>query len=88
MAHLDTMSNTKLLGLPSTETWTPDYFLSQSKSRCEAGTLVLKAASKKVEDAVKELIALLRSTACLPTQHSFDTEETAKSKKGGYGLAM
>ena len=47
---------------------------------------ILKACSKKVEDAVKELIALLRSTACLPTLHSFDTDDNIKAKKGYYNI--
>ncbi len=82
--QLDTMGSTILLPLPTTESWTPDYFLTQSKARCEAGGLILKAASKRVEDSVKELIDLLHSSANLPTIHDFDSEETCKSKTGEF----
>ena len=81
-AHLEGMSSTLLLNLPITDTWTPDHFLSEARQRCEAGANSLKALSKKVEDSVKELITLLRSSASLPTIHNFDSDETAKSKKG------
>ena len=44
---------------------------------------MLRGCSSKAEDAVKELLDLLRSTACLPSLSLSDPEETIKSKKGG-----
>ena len=43
---------------------------------------MLRGCSSKAEDAVKELLDLLRSTACLPSLSLSDPEETIKSKKG------
>lgn len=81
-ANLATMSSTHLLSLPGSETWTTDEFLSKALSRSHQGTELLIANSRKVEDAVKEMLVLLRSTANLPTVHEFDSDETIKSKKG------
>ncbi len=82
MDQLEAMGSTILLPLPTTDSWTPDHFLTQAKARCEAGGLTLKAASKRVEDSVKELIDMLYSSANLPTVHDFDTEDTCKAKHG------
>ncbi len=82
LAELDKMSCTLLLSLPSTDTWTPEHFLSQAKSCCESGSLSLKGASERVEESVKELVVLFRSSASLPILHAFDTDERSKSKRG------
>ena len=81
-ANLTTMSSTQLLSLPGNETWTTEQFLSKAQARSHQGTHLLTACSRKVEDAVKEMLVLLKSTATLPTIHDFDSEETIKSKKG------
>ena len=81
-ANLSLMSSTHLLSLPGSETWTTDEFLGHALSRSQQGTELLIANSRKVEDAVKEMLVLLRSTANLPTIHDFDSDETIKSKKG------
>ena len=81
-ANLVTMSSTQLLSLPGSETWTTDEFLSKAQTRCSQGTELLIANSRKVEDAVKEMLLLLTQTANLPTIHQFDSDETIKSKKG------
>ena len=44
---------------------------------------MLSGCSSKAEEAVKELLDLLRSTAYLPCPSLSDPEETIKSKKGG-----
>ena len=43
---------------------------------------VLQTCSGKVEEAVKELLHLLRSKALLPTTSPTDSEDLAKSKTG------
>ena len=57
------------------------FFHPQSCS--DTGMQMLRGCSSKAEDAVKELLDLLRSTACLPSLSLSDPEETIKSKKGG-----
>lgn len=81
-ANLSVMSSTQLLSLPASETWTTEEFINKAHSRCQQGTELLIANSGKVEDAVKEMLVLLRSNANLPTIHEFDSDETIKSKKG------
>ena len=81
-ANLHLMSSTQLLCLPGSETWTVEEFLSKAHTRSQVGTELLVASSRKVEDAVKELLVLLRSTANLPSIHECDADETVKSKKG------
>ena len=81
-ANLAGISSTHLLSLPGGETWTTEEFLSKAQVRCGQGAELLIANSRKVEDAVKEMVLLLRSTANLPTIHQFDSDETVKSKKG------
>ncbi len=82
LAQLDKMSSTSLLSLPTTDTWTPDHFLSEAKTSCESGSQYLKVASEKVEESIKDLVVLFQSSASLPTLHAFDTEESGKSKRG------
>ena len=82
------MSSTQLLSLPGSETWTVEEFLSRAQSKCKEGTELLIANSKKVEGAVKEMLALLKNSASLPTINSFDTDEIVKSKKGVYILTL
>ena len=43
---------------------------------------VLRTCSGKIEEAVKELLCMLRSTALLPTPAPNDSEDMAKSKSG------
>jgi dynein heavy chain len=74
------MAETSLLDLPSADTWTIDSFLSHSQAQCRVGVEVLISCSSKVEEAVKELIQLLRNTAVLPTAAPTDSEDMAKSK--------
>ena len=81
-ANLAAMSSTQLLSLPGSETWTTEEFLSKAFTRSHQGTELLIANSRKVEDAVKEMLVLLKGTANLPTIHDFDSDETTKSKKG------
>ena len=83
-ANLQLMSSTQLLSLPGSETWTVEEFLSKAQSRSKEGTELLIANSRKVEGAVKEMLALLRNSANLPTINTFDSDETVKSKKGVY----
>ena len=83
-ANLHQMSSTQLLSLPGSETWTVEEFLSQARTRSQQGTELLVSGSRKVEDAVKETLQLLRNGANLPIIHDFDTEEAKKSKKGAY----
>ena len=80
-ANLKIMSRTHLLTLPQNEAWTTEYFLHESRVRSELGGRILSSCSIKVEDAVKELLMLLISTAYLPTINSFDSEDVTKSKK-------
>ena len=75
------MSHTLLLSLPKGETWDMEHFLQESLSCCKAGASFLRGCSEKVEDAVKELLQLIRSTAPLPQVNSFDSDEIIKSKK-------
>ena len=56
-------------------------FLPQSCS--DSGAQLFRGCSSKAEEAVKELLDLLRSTAYLPCPSLSDPEETIKSKKGG-----
>ena len=56
--------------------------LSLLQTQCQAGQEVLRVCSGKVEEAVKELISLLRQTAVLPEVLQSESEETAKSKSG------
>ena len=81
-ANLQLMSSTQLLCLPGSEIWTVEEFLSKAQSRSKEGTELLIANSRKVEGAVKEMLALLRNSANLPTINTFDSDETVKSKKG------
>ena len=76
------MSGTQLLSLPASETWTIEQFLSQARSRSEAGTQVLRGCSRKVEEAAREMMELLRGSAALPVIRTFDSDETRKNKKG------
>ena len=80
-ANLSIMSRTLLLTLPQNEAWTTAHFLQEASAHSEAGGNVLSSCSKKVEDAVKELLELLRNTAATPTINSFDSEEIARSKR-------
>ena len=80
-ANLSVMSRTLLLTLPQNEAWSTTHFLQEALAHSEAGGNILSSCSKKVEDAVKELLELLRNTAAVPTINSFDTEEVARSKK-------
>ena len=82
------MSSTQLLCLPGSETWTVEEFLSRAQSKCKEGTELLIANSRKVEGAVKEMLALLKNSASLPTINSFDSDEIVKSKKGVYTLTL
>lgn len=75
------MSNTLVLHLPKCETWNTEQFLRESLLCSEAGATFLSSCSEKVEDAVKEVLELLRSTALLPQINDFDSDEIAKSKK-------
>ena len=52
------------------------------QAQCESGQGVLSVCSRKVEEAVKELICLLRHAALLPTVLPSDSEEIVKSKNG------
>ena len=79
-ANLSIMSHTLLLTLPHNEAWTTTHFLQQAQGQSETGGNTLASCSKKVEDAVKELLELLRNTAVVPTVHSFDSEETERAK--------
>lgn len=81
LANLNTMSRTLLLTLPHNEAWTTAHFLQQASAHSEAGGNTLSSCSKKVEDAVKELLEILRNTAALPTINSFDSDETTRSKQ-------
>lgn len=74
------MSRTPLLNLPHTEAWTTGHFLQESLTQSEAGGNILASCSKKVEDSVKEMLDVLRSTAFLQTINSFDPEDVVKSK--------
>lgn len=58
-----------------------DHFLVV-QTQCRAGLEVLKASSKKVEEAVKDLIGRLRHTAMLPKVLPSDSEGTVKAKSG------
>lgn len=87
-ANLQLMSSTQLLSLPGNDTWTVEEFLSKAQSRSKEGTELLIVNSRKVEGAVKEMLALLRNSANLPTINTFDSDETIKSKKGVYTLYM
>ena len=49
---------------------------------CTAGVDVLRTCSAKVEEAVKELLHMLRTTALLPSLTPMDSEDMAKSKSG------
>ena len=80
-ANLTAMSRTLLLSLPHNEAWTTARFLQESFAQSEAGGNILSSCSKKVEDAVKELLLLLRNTAALPGINEFDSEDQARSKK-------
>lgn len=79
-AHLYTMSHTLQLTLPQNEAWTTAHFLHKASAQSEVGGNVLSSCSKRVEDAVVEMLELLRTTAVLPTINSFDSEETIRSK--------
>jgi len=52
----------------------------------DAGMQVLRGCSARAEDAVKEVLCLLQSSACLPSLNLSDSEEIAKSKRGGRAL--
>lgn len=80
-AHLCTMSRTLLLTLPHNEAWTTSHFLQEALAHSEAGGNILSACSQRVQDAVKELLELLRKTAAIPTINSFDSDETIRSKQ-------
>jgi len=47
---------------------------------------VLRGCSARAEDAVKEVLCLLQSSAYLPSLNLSDSEEIAKSKRGGRAL--
>lgn len=81
MANLNTMSHTLLLIPPHNEAWTTTRFLQEALTHSEAGGNTLCLCSKKVEDAVKELLELLRSTAALPTINSFDSDDVSRAKQ-------
>lgn len=81
LANLNIMSRTLLLTLPHNEAWTTAHFLQEAAAHSEAGGNILSSCSKKVEDAVKELLELLRSTAFLPTINSFDSDEVTRTKQ-------
>ena len=80
-ANLHVMSHTLLLSLPQNEAWSTTHFLQESFAQSESGGNILRSCSKKVEDAVKELLVLLRSTAALPIINTFDSEDLVRSKK-------
>ena len=52
------------------------------QSCCDAGMQALHGCSAKAEDAVKELLCLLQSSACLPSLNLSDSKEVAKLKRG------
>lgn len=79
-ANLTTMSRTLLLILPHNEAWSPSHFLQESLAHSAAGGNVLASCSKKVEDAVKELLVLMRNTAAILSMNEFDSEETVRAK--------
>lgn len=79
-ANLNIMSRTLLLTLPHNEAWSTSHFLQECLAHSEAGGNILASCSKKVEDAVKELLELLRTTAATSTVNSFDSEETVRAK--------
>ena len=54
------------------------------QAHCEAGVRVLNRCSAKVEEAVKELLHMLRSSAMLPSPAPTDSEDIAKGKSGVY----
>lgn len=81
LANLNIMSHTLLLTLPHNEAWTTAHFLQEALAHSEAGGNILSSCSKKVEDAVKELLGLLRNTAAIPTINDFDSDEVARSKQ-------
>ena len=55
---------------------------THSQVHCTAGVDVLHTCSAKVEEAVKELLHMLRSTALLPRLTTMDSEDMAKSNTG------
>jgi dynein heavy chain len=81
LANLNLMSHTLLLTLPQNEAWTTTHFLQEASAHSEAGGAILSSCSKKVEDALKELLEVLRNSASLPTINSFDSEDAARAKQ-------
>ena len=81
LANLNTMSHTLLLMPPHNEAWTTTRFLQEALAHSEAGGNVLSLCSKKVEDAIKELLELLRNAAALPIINSFDSEDISRAKQ-------
>ena len=75
------MSETLLLRMPKTETWSTEHFLQESQECFDASAIVLNFCSENVEKATREVLQILRSTALLPTINKTDSEEVARSKK-------
>lgn len=80
-ANLTIMSHTQLLSFCQNEAWTTAHFLSEALAHSGAGGLILSSCSNKVEDAVKDLLQILRNTAAVPTINTFDSEEVIRSKQ-------
>lgn len=79
-ANLNIMSHTLLLTLPHNEAWSTSHFLQESLAQSKAGGNTLASCSNKVQEAVKELLDLLRDTAAISTINSFDSEDTVRVK--------
>lgn len=52
------------------------------QATCKAGVEVLQTCSGKVEEAVKELLHMIRSAALFPSPSPTDSDDIAKSKAG------
>ena len=55
---LDSISSIELFELPQNEAWTPEVFLETVKSKCKRAAREIETKSRKVEDAVEDLIKL------------------------------
>lgn len=62
------------------------YIYVYEQATCQTGVEVLHTSSGKVEEAVKELLHMIRSAALLPTPSPTDSEDIAKSKTGTTSL--
>ena len=74
---LQNISSTMLCELPVKDPWTLDEFMAKNKMHTKACALEMDAMSRKVEDAVKELIGIFKENSgilCKEDEHP-DTED-------------